>query len=92
MGAKPSASAKRRARAADSRRYFFAHTQEDFEAALASHRAAWMADMEAHKREFEASFAARKAELAEELTTKVAEKRAVKNMMLAFLFVVRLLA
>ena len=48
--------------------------------------------MEAHKREFEASFAARKAELAEELTTKVAEKRAVKNMMLAFLFVVRLLA
>lgn len=66
--------------------------QDRFEAALQSHRELWLAEFDARKAAFEADFAARRAELDAELKEKVREKRAVKNMMLTLVFVLRLLA
>ena len=65
--------------------------QEDFEAALASHRAAWQADFDAQRAALETAFAEQKAALADELVEKARERRAVKNMVVSLVFVLRLL-
>ena len=66
--------------------------QDRFEAALESHRTLWLADFDARKAAFEADFAARKAALEAELQEKVREKKAIKNMFVTLVFVLRLLA
>lgn len=68
------------------------HTQEDFERILSHHRQLWLAEAAAEKAAFDAAFAARKAELTAELETKLGERRAIKNMVVALVFVLRLVS
>lgn len=65
--------------------------QEDFERALSSHRALWLAEAQAEKAAFDSAFTARKEELTRELEVKLDERRAAKNMFVALFFILRLL-
>lgn len=66
--------------------------QEDFEAALESHRSLWLAEFERQKKEFEREFAQKKAALTSELEVKLGQRRAAKNMIVTLVFILRLLA
>ena len=65
--------------------------QEDFEAALASHRATWQAEFDAQRAALEKSFADQRAALAAEVEEKARERRAIKNMAVSLVFILRLL-
>ena len=65
--------------------------QEDFERALSTHRALWLAEAAEEKAAFDAAFEARREQLTRELEVKLEQRRAAKNMFVALFFILRLL-